>query len=151
MASRGLELGVNTLIFFERRTDWKNHNPGDKGWQPAVRRTAPLGGQYVARISATTATDDGDRIIQGFTTTLIKGAGIRVYEYASRSTIASCRLQLEALYWLCGDALEYPRNNRGRQGVAHDAPRLSSWARCVIRSASDGSSLRPVRRSWMYA
>jgi len=106
MISRGLELGVNALIFFEKRVDWKNYNPSDRGWQSAVRRTAPLGGQYVARISATTATGDGDKIVQGFTTTSTKGAGIRVYEYASKATIAACRLQLEALYWLCGDALE---------------------------------------------
>lgn len=106
MTDRGLELGINTLVFFERRIDWKKYNPMDRNWQPATCRTAPLGGQYVARISATTAIDDGNKIIQGFTTTSNKGVGIRVYEYASKATITSCRLQLEALYWLCGDALE---------------------------------------------
>ncbi|MBI1278342.1 MAG: BstXI family restriction endonuclease [Anaerolineaceae bacterium] len=73
-------------------------------WQPAQRRTAPLGGEYVARISATTATENGSKIIRGFNTTSTKGAGIRVYEYASNATIARCRLQLEALVWLCVDA-----------------------------------------------
>ena len=34
----------------------------------------------------------------------MKGAGIRVYEYASTTTIDHCRQQLEALFWKCRDA-----------------------------------------------
>jgi ribosomal protein L34 len=33
-----------------------------------------------------------------------KGAGIRVFEYASKSEIEQCRIQLEAIFWLCVDA-----------------------------------------------
>ncbi len=35
----------------------------------------------------------------------MKGLGIRVYEYASTQTIADCRIQLEALFWMCRDSL----------------------------------------------
>jgi ribosomal protein L34 len=58
----------------------------------------------VARISATTASDNGAKIIRGFETTANKGAGIRVYEYANDEAIDHCRFQLEALFWLCVDA-----------------------------------------------
>ncbi len=61
----------------------------------------PLGGQYVARVAATTSVDGGEKINRGFTSTKPKGTGIRVYEYASSSITAQCRLQLEALFWLC--------------------------------------------------
>jgi BstXI restriction endonuclease len=54
-------------------------------------------------VSATTASD-GEKIIRGFNTTANKGAGIRVYEYASTDDIALCRYQLEALFWLCMDS-----------------------------------------------
>jgi hypothetical protein len=58
----------------------------------------------VARVPATTAIKGGGQIREGFTTTSCKGAGIRVFEYASSKTIAQCRLQLEALFWLCRDS-----------------------------------------------
>jgi len=48
--------------------------------------------------------EDADKIIRGFDVTSNKGAGIRVYEYASSDTIAKCRSQLEALFWLCADS-----------------------------------------------
>ena len=104
LAAKGLALGANALVFYETREAWKAHNPEVLRWKPAKRRTNPLGGHYVARIPATTATENGGRIIRGFDVTSSKGAGIRVYEYASSATTAKCRLQLEALFWLCADS-----------------------------------------------
>ena len=104
LAAKGLALGRNALVFYETREQWDTNNPDSLKWKPATQRTAPLGGHYVARISATTATENGGRIVRGFNITANKGAGIRVYEYASASTAALCRLQLEALFWLCADS-----------------------------------------------
>lgn len=101
-----LVLGQNCLVFYETRIEWEAHNPDEIGWQPANSRQSPLGGEYVARVPATTATLNGGKIIRGFTTTANKGAGIRQYEYASTSVIAKCRFQLESLYWCCYDGLE---------------------------------------------
>ncbi len=106
LQERGLELGVNTLVFYETRADWREYNPDRVGWEVATQRTAPLGGQYVARVPASTAADEGDRVNRGFTTTSNKGAGVRVYEYARNTTIQQCRTQLEALFWFCTDASE---------------------------------------------
>lgn len=104
----GLTLGVNALVFYETKTQWRDNNPETLKWTPAHKRIAPpegtLGGEYVARISATTATKDSEKINRGFTSKKPKGAGIRVYEYADKKTIAHCRLQLEALFWRCYDA-----------------------------------------------
>ncbi len=101
---RDLELGRNALVFYRTRTDWETHNPDRLGWSAANSRTSPLNGEYVARIAATTATDRGGKISRGFNTTGIKGAGIRLFEYASKRVIEDCRLQLEALFWLCRDS-----------------------------------------------
>lgn len=102
-----LELGINALVFYEQRSQWLNNNPElIDGWLPATNRTAPLGGTYVARVSATTALESGEKIVAGFNTTKGKGAGIRVYEYASLETVQLCRVQLEALFWLCKDSEE---------------------------------------------
>lgn len=106
LEKRGLALGTNALVFYETRAEWQAHNPGELGWQPADSRTAPLGGQYVARVAGTTAIEGGDRINRGYNTSQSRGAGIRLYEYASRETIKHSRIQLEALFWLCRDALE---------------------------------------------
>lgn len=76
-----------------------------KKWQPASSRKSPLGGQYVARVPATTSEDD-NKIIHGFNTSKMKGAGIRVYEYADMETIKSCKIQLEYLFWSCKDVNE---------------------------------------------
>ena len=101
----GLELGRNALVFYQTRIEWNANSPDALGWQPAQNRLNPLGGQYVARISATTATDNtGGKIIHGFNTTASKGAGIRVFEYAGGTEIEECRLQLEALFWICDDS-----------------------------------------------
>jgi hypothetical protein len=106
LIERGLELGQNALVFYQIRTDWEANNPEELGWIPANRRTAPLGGNYVARIAATTASANGHKINHGFNTTGMKGAGIRLFEYANTATIAKSRIQLEAIFWLCHDSME---------------------------------------------
>lgn len=105
LENAGLTLGSNCLLFYETRVQWNNHNPEALGWSAATARTAPLGGQYVARVPATTAIEDGGKINRGFTETNMKGAGIRLYEYANEETVKRCRIQLEAEYWLCHDSV----------------------------------------------
>lgn len=104
LADKGLVLGSNAVVFYETRRQWNAFNPDTLGWQPANARSSPLGGQYVARVPATTAKKGGDNIFRGYNTSSIKGAGIRVYEYASAATIGKCRMQLEGLFWLCADS-----------------------------------------------
>jgi len=99
-----LRLGENLLIFYETREDWLEYNPDDKGFTVANNRTNPLGGEYIARIPATTSSKNGGKINKGFNATTLKGAGIRAYEYASTSNIENARLQLEAIFWHCKDA-----------------------------------------------
>lgn len=111
LAAKGLILGENAVVFYETRGQWTANNPATLGWKPAESRRSPLRGQYVARISATTASDGGGKIIRGFESTANKGAGIRVYEYASPTAIRECRLQLEALFWLCSDSAEVATAN----------------------------------------
>lgn len=106
LKSVNLTLGENALVFYETRSQWNSHNPEKMGWKFASCRTAPLGGQFIARIPATTAVNDGGKIIRGFSETSMKGAGIRLYEYATREIVKKCRLQLEAQYWLCHDSIE---------------------------------------------
>lgn len=107
----GLVIGENALVFYETREQWTQYDPTKIGWKPAQQRTTPLNGQYVARISATTAAENGGKIVHGFNSTTNKGAGIRVYEYASSKTIALSRIQLESLVWLCGDSLAVAEEN----------------------------------------
>jgi len=104
LTDRRLSLGDNCLICYETREQWEKYNPNKLNWKPATQRNAPLGGNYIARVPATTALDGGGKIILGFTSTQSKGAGIRLYEYASSITITHCRIQLEAIYWLCFDS-----------------------------------------------
>ncbi|WP_049226437.1 BstXI family restriction endonuclease [Neisseria sicca] len=105
----GLSLGNNLLVFYKKRSDWQNYPPL-KNWQPANARKSPLNRQYVARIAATTAIENGSKISLGYTTKRMKGAGIRLYEYASKRIIDQCKLQLEAIFWLCYDAIEIMRD-----------------------------------------
>ncbi|MCK9538224.1 BstXI family restriction endonuclease [Dokdonella sp.] len=105
LANKGLTLGENALVFYQTRSDWDENNPENMGWIPANNRTNPLGGQYVARIAATTAANNGEKISRGFNTTGMKGAGIRLFEYASPSAIDKCRVQLEAIFWLCHNSI----------------------------------------------
>ena len=144
LATSGLIIGENALVFYEMRDDWKRFNPESIGWKAAENRINPLGGQYVARIPATTATDNGGRIIRGFNTTSTKGAGIRVYEYASSVIISDCRLQLEALFWLCCDADTVSTNNGM---TAEDAKnrKVSILAECKQKGLLNKTILTNVR------
>lgn len=118
LLKRGLRLGVNTLVFYETRDQWNRYNPKKFEWKPAEKRVAPLGGNYVARVPATTSSTSGGKIIRGFTSTATKGAGIRVFEYASTKTMKLCRYQLEALFWLCPDSEKVVSANRMRSSHA---------------------------------
>lgn len=103
MKAKGLSLGQNALIFYETRQEWNEFNPISKNLIPATSRTNPLGGEFVARVPSTTSVDD-EKIMIGFNTSNLKGAGIRVYEYASKEIIKDCQNQLEYLFWHCFDA-----------------------------------------------
>lgn len=108
-----LVLGENTLVFYETRADWEKYFPENYGWTYANSRTSPLGGQYVARVPANTSVDEirSQKVNLGYATQSPKGAGIRLYEYASKKTIKECRLQLEAIFWLCSDSIESMTKN----------------------------------------
>lgn len=101
LAHKKLVLGKNLLVFYETRAQWRKY-PIPKGWKAASSRQSPLKGQYVARIPATVSKGE-NKIIAGFATSQMKGAGIRVYEYADEATIKSCKIQLEYLFWSCKD------------------------------------------------
>ena len=104
--AQNLTVGKNLLLFYNTREQWERYDPRDEGWKPANSRQPPLGGHFVARVPATTSSKAGERISEGFNTSKLKGAGIRVYEYASARVIRECRLQLEAIFWHCADAEE---------------------------------------------
>lgn len=104
LEAKGLEIGRNALLFYETRLQWNKHNPDILGLQPATLRTAPLGGSYVARVPGTTG-EGQNKILRGYTNSRLKGAGIRVYEYASKETCTKSGLQLEYIYWQCKDAI----------------------------------------------
>lgn len=99
----GLTLGKNALLFYYSRKQWNTHNPKDKKIKVAKARNNPLGGKYVARVPATTASKD-KKIRDGYSSSSLKGAGIRVYEYASSDIITKCQIQLELIYWKCVDS-----------------------------------------------
>lgn len=104
LKAKGLTLGQNLLVFYETRKQWDDY-PILSSWSVANSRTAPLGGEYVARVPKTTASGSS-KIIRGYSDTSCKGAGIRVYEYSSKQNISDCKLQLEVLFWHCYDALD---------------------------------------------
>jgi hypothetical protein len=105
MAQKNIVLGENALLFYETREEWNQYNPQASGLAFASSRINPLNGHYVARVPSTTS-KTVEKINHGFTTSGLKGAGIRVYEYASKSIMQECMLQLEYLYWLCYDSHE---------------------------------------------
>lgn len=118
LAQFDLTLGENALVFYETRADWDANLPERYGWTYATSRTAPLGGQYVARVPANTSIDAvrSQKINLGYATQSPKGAGIRLYEYASKETIKQCKLQMEAIFWLCIDSVEaMTRNGMSRE------------------------------------
>ena len=144
LGGEGLAIGRNALVFYETRVQWLANNPEDLGWTPAVRRVNPLGGEYVARVAATTAAARGTRINRGFTDTAMKGAGIRVYEYASAATTAQARLQLEALFWRCADADEVAVAN-GMATQAAAVRKASILATCQRDGLLDQARLSQLR------
>jgi len=117
MQQKGLTLGTNAVLFYGTRKQWNANNPDSLGLTPASSRTPPLGGQYVARVPSTTS-QSTNKIVRGFSTSSMKGAGIRAYEYASKEVIADCRLQLEALFWYCRDSMEVVSANGMSAGDA---------------------------------
>ncbi len=102
----GLPLGQRSIVLYRTREEWSRYNPLDIRWSPASSRTPPLGGTFAARVPATTSLSRGARITYGYNTTSTKGAGIRVYEYASKHYIRDAKLQLESIFWHCHDAMD---------------------------------------------
>ena len=131
LESIGLELGNNALIFYELREDWLRWNPQNYGFTVPKSRKAPLGGGFVARIANTTSAT-ASRINEGYTTTGLKGAGIRLYEYASLEVTRNCRSQLEAAFWLCVDAID-AMVDAGMAAV--DAEERSAYAKAEAAKA----------------
>jgi hypothetical protein len=115
LTANNLKLGKNALLFYETREQWERFNPDKKKLKVATSRKKPLKGTYVARVPATTS-ENGSKILRGYTTTNLKGAGIRVYEYASQNIIRLCKIQLRFLFWSCVDAIEILRS----QGMSDD-------------------------------
>lgn len=144
LATQGLMLGDNVLVFYETREHWVTHNPDALHWTPATQRTKPLGGQYVARVPATTAAENGEKINRGFTMTAKKGAGIRVYEYASSTTIDHCRQQLEALFWKCRDSDAVAIAN-GMTAAQAATRKVVNFTKCQQNRLLDLNRLTQVR------
>jgi hypothetical protein len=71
----------------------------------------------------------------------MKGAGIRVYEYASSENLSLTRLQLEALLWACDDAvpamvavgMEREQAEQRRAGVLGQASELNLMDEARLR------------------
>ena len=112
MAKEGVVLGENAMLLFQQRFEWDAHSvevgnllPNGVPFRPPTRREAPIGGSFMARIHSTTAPGTS-QIDYGFNETDLRGAGIRVYEYASAKTIKATRMQLEAIFWLAEDSHE---------------------------------------------
>lgn len=144
LVGRGLAAGLNALVLYETRDEWKRHNPEALGWVTATQRTAPLGGSYAARVPASTAANEGGKIVRGYNTTAGKGAGIRIYEYAAMDTIRQCRLQLEFLFWQCRDASEVAASQG--MSVADSSARKDGNAElCMVAALADLDRLRAAR------
>lgn len=105
ISTLGLTLGSNALVYYEKRDDWLKYSPEKFGFVEPSSRKAPLEGHFAARIANTTAEGDS-RINIGFTSTGLKGAGIRLYEYADKTALDTTRLQLEAVFWHAVDVDE---------------------------------------------
>lgn len=105
-------LGKNALLNFQRREQWDRFDFKDEPVLPdgsplkeTNTRLAPIGGNVIARVSGTTG-ENKTQIYLSFNETKSRGAGIRVYEYASKANIALTRTQLEAFYWLSEGAID---------------------------------------------
>jgi|688.fasta_scaffold42622_3 hypothetical protein len=149
LASEGLELGRNALLLFRRRSDWDAFVPASgvlpsgKPFTVATSRTDPLGGTYFARVHGTVSAS-GDQVVTGFNSSGQRGAGIRVYEYASSSTIRRTRLQLEALVWLCHDSVEAMVQG-GMDHEAAEVRRASQLASAEAENLLDLTRLEQTR------
>ncbi|BAC18304.1 BstXI restriction endonuclease [Corynebacterium efficiens YS-314] len=114
LAAKGIVLGVNAVLHFQQRAQWDRYDlrlgdllPNGMPFTEPTQRISPIGGTVLARIHGTTA--EGDKRSQirvGFNETNLRGAGIRVYEYASTENLEKTRLQLESYYWLAEESLE---------------------------------------------
>lgn len=105
MARLGLVIGENALFNYETREQWSDYNPLENGLVAAKSRTKPLLGQFIARIPSTTS-EDGEMESHGYNSKKMKGAGIRVMEYAPSEMIKATRIQLEFLFWKCADSAQ---------------------------------------------
>lgn len=119
----GIELGFNAVLFYQQREQWHKYGeiyqqngylPNGKPFCAPTQREAPIGGTVLSRLHATTSSS-GDPVYIGFNETKLRGAGIRVYEYASKDVIAMVKLQLEALFWLCPGSIDICVANGGTQ------------------------------------
>ena len=94
----GLTLGENLLVFYETRRQWSDYPPLDT-WSVPSSRVSPLGGEYIARIPATTANEDGDKIIEGYNSSQLEYAFWQCYdinnfiEFSDDSEAMSARKQ----------------------------------------------------------
>ncbi|WP_081314413.1 BstXI family restriction endonuclease [Rhodococcus pyridinivorans] len=155
LKDEGIELGTNALLLFTRRSEWIKYSlKGDRNasprrtlpngvpFQPATSRVAPLGGVYFARIHATVS-DGVKEVIEGFNTNKLRGAGIRVYEYASTKTITNAKLQLECLMWHCYDADQVIGAEIGEE--AADARRAARIQAATADGLLDYTRLKALR------
>lgn len=149
LAQDDLVLGENALLWFRRRTDWmkygesRTHLENGTPFQPGVARTAPLGGVYLARIPKTTAKGDAD-LTAGYNSSSPRGAGIRVFEYASAATCDAVCLQLEALFWLCEDAIS-DMNSAGMTATDAEARRDAKLREAKDQGLLDVARLKDIR------
>lgn len=138
-----LVLGKNALLFYETRKDWEEFNPKKLGFKAAKNRVGDLGGKFVARVPATTS-KDGEKINLGYNSKSSKGAGIRVYEYASSQTIADTRDQLEKIFWHCHDSVEAMKKLGMSQKEINDRKKFNEEI-CKAKKLDDIDALIAAR------
>ncbi len=86
--------------------------------------------------------ETGDKIIRGFNKTRARERASRVYEYAGAETIAKCRDQLEALFWLCSDAegvvvangMDLADARTESSGIEKGSPRQATSTSTAVKS-----------------
>jgi BstXI restriction endonuclease len=145
----GIELGVNALLLFRKREDWNQYHPpanvlpNGMPFKVATSRTNPLGGVYFSRVHAIVS-EGGAEIFHGFKTNRLRGAGIRVYEYASMQTIRDARLQLETLFWMCHDSQNAMRT-AGMSQIQIEERSIAIRDRCEAVALLDLGRLRTLR------
>ncbi|MCX7538344.1 BstXI family restriction endonuclease [Corynebacterium sp. P5875] len=141
LKAEGVELGVNAVLYFQKRSQWNSAGikegdllPNGLPLVPPTSRTSPINGTLLARMHSTTSEKD-KRITIGYNEKALRGAGIRVYEYASQETIKKARLQLEAYFWLSSDSIAAVVNEGMKQSDA------TSRRDSVLAKASDAGLL----------